>query len=217
VRGPDSKVPAVTTIRLPGIPFTLTASAGSFWDIDRDPGAISTTAAPLTDIFIDPVGDSQDNAKTALNADTLMGEAPEGDFRFWARVTVGFESAFDAGVLLLWFSEQHWAKLCFEFSPDREPMVVSVVNRGVSDDANGFVVDGTSVWLRVSRVRNAYAYHASLDGTTWILIRVFRLDEQGAALRVGFESQSPTGEGCSVRFDSVGFDTVSIGDLRDGT
>ena len=87
-----------------------------------------------------------------LNAATLLGVPPDGDFQFSARVTVGFASTYDAGVLLLWVDDRHWGKLCFEFSPAGEPMVVSVVTRGVSDDANAFVVDGRTVWLRVSRV-----------------------------------------------------------------
>ncbi len=207
----------MTTISFPAVPFPLTASAGSLWDIDGKPGTVSTTAAPHTDIFTDPVDSLQGDAAAILNADNLMGTPPDGDFRLWARVTVGFEATADAGVLLLWFSDRYWAKLCFEFSPDREPMVVSVVNRGVSDDANGFIVDGNSVWLRVSRVGKAYAYHASLDSNSWSLIRVFRLDEEGTALTLGFESQSPHGDGCSVAFEHVGFDTVSLSNLRDGS
>src|SRR4029079_3078327 len=104
----------------------------------------------------------------------------------------------DAGGLLLWIDERHWAKFCFELSPATEPMVVSVVTRDVSDDANAFVVSGRSVWLRMSRVGHVYAFHASTDGRAWSLIRVFTL---GAALddhRVGFEAQSPTGDGCVV-------------------
>ena len=57
-----------------------------------------------------------------------------------------------------------WAKLCFEYSPQREPMVVSVVTRGLSDDCNSFVVDGATVWLRIARVGSAFAFHASTDG-----------------------------------------------------
>jgi len=55
-------------------------------------------------------------------------------------------------------------------------MVVSVVTRGVSDDANAFVVDGRTVWLRVSRVSHAFAYHASLDGKAWRMVRFFSID-----------------------------------------
>ena len=56
-----------------------------------------------------------------MNAVTLLGEPPEGDFQFSARVKAVHQETFDAGVLMLWMDEAHWAKLCFEFSPDRSP------------------------------------------------------------------------------------------------
>ena len=157
------------------------------------------------------------NAESMLNAATLLGDVPEGDFQLSARVTVSFASAFDAGVLLIWLSERYWGKLCFEFSPAGEPMVVSVVCRGVSDDANAFIVPGRSVWLRVSRIDRAYAYHASLDGQTWRMIRVFNLDDETSRDRIGFEGQSPTGDGCSVTFDEIRFVPERLADLRDGS
>ncbi|MEK8108987.1 DUF1349 domain-containing protein [Micromonospora sp. M12] len=120
-----------------------------------------------------------------------------GDFQFSARVTVDFAATFDAGVLLLWLDERHWGKLCFEFSPAGEPMIVSVICRGVADDANAFVVPDRTVWLRVSRVDRVYAYHASVDGETWQLIRVFLLDHDTSRDRIGFAGQSPTGEGAA--------------------
>jgi hypothetical protein len=152
-----------------------------------------------------------------LNAATLLGTPPDGDFQFSARVTVGFASTFDAGVLLLWSGERHWAKLCFEFSPAGDPMVVSVVCRGVSDDANAFVVHGRCVWLRVSRIDGVYAYHASLDGTAWQMIRAFVLRDQTAGDTIGFEGQSPTGDGCAVTFDDIRFAPKRLADLRDGS
>ena len=68
-------------------------------------------AQPHTDIFIDP-GDGAAragaalNAESMLNAATLTGDVPEGDFQFSARVTAGFAATFDAGVLLLWLDER---------------------------------------------------------------------------------------------------------------
>jgi regulation of enolase protein 1 (concanavalin A-like superfamily) len=120
-------------------------------------------------------------------------------------------------VLLLWRDERHWGKLCFEFSPAGQPMVVSVVCRGVSDDANAFVVPGGSVWLRVSRIDRVYAYHASLDSKTWQMIRVFALDGDTSGDRIGFEGQSPTGDGCRVTFDEIRYVPERLADLRDGT
>jgi regulation of enolase protein 1 (concanavalin A-like superfamily) len=199
------------------IPFSLSPSPGSNWSVDGDAGLLLVTAAAHSDIFIDPGDGAQLNAESLLNAATLLGVPPEGDFQLSARVKVDFESTFDAGVLLLWVDERHWAKLCFEFSPDREPMVVSVVTRGVADDANAFVVDGGPVWLRVARIDRAFAYHASTDGKKWRMIRFFVIDEADASTQIGFEAQSPTGEGCAVRFDDVRFLHKRLEDLRDGS
>jgi regulation of enolase protein 1 (concanavalin A-like superfamily) len=202
---------------VPGLPFTLTPSSEEAWAVDEEAGAVTAAAPAHSDIFIAPDTDSRINAATMLNAETLIGFPPDGDFQFSARVTVGFASAFDAGVLLLWVDDRHWAKLCFEYSPDREPMVVSVVTRGVSDDANAFTVDGRTVWLRVSRIGRAFAYHASLDGTAWQMIRFFAVDDGTSPARIGFEAQAPTGDGCAVTFDDIRFTRESLADLRDGS
>ena len=125
---------------------------------------------------------------------------------------------YDAGVLLLWLDERHWAKFCFEFSPAAEPMVVSVVTRDHSDDANAFVVPDQSVWLRVSRIDHVYAFHASTDGRTWRLIRVFTLG-RGARWphdRVRGPVARPVTV-VSVTFDRIRFTSERLGDLRDGS
>ena len=209
---------------VPGVPFPLVPSSAGLWRVDEAAGAVQVSAQPHTDIFIDPGNGSADagagaalNAESMLNAVTLLGGAPEGDFQLSARVTVGFGATFDAGVLMLWLDERHWAKLCFEFSPAGEPMVVSVVCRGVSDDANAFTVPGRSVWLRVSRIDRVYASHASLDGKAWQMIRVFALADETSRDRIGFEAQSPTGDGCSVTFDQIRFLPERLADLRDGS
>jgi regulation of enolase protein 1 (concanavalin A-like superfamily) len=171
--------------------------------------SIEITAAAATDWFIDPGGSAP-----ILNAPALVG-SPTGDFLLRARVAVEFASAFDAGALVL-FGHQHvWAKLCFEFSPQREPMVVSVVTRDVSDDCNSFVVDADHVWLRVSRIGTAFAFHASTDGATWRLVRHFGLPVTDELL-VGFEAQSPVGEGCMASFTDVHYEARTLADIRSG-
>ncbi|MET7951527.1 DUF1349 domain-containing protein [Micromonospora sp. NPDC005324] len=209
-------------LTVPGMPSPLVPSSPELWRVDEATGAVTVSAQPRTDIFIDPSSDGgQDDASNpqpVLNAATLLGDLPpEGDFQFSARVTAAFASTFDAGVLLTWRNERCWGKLCFEFSPEAEPMIVSVICRGVADDANSFVVADRSVWLRVSRIGRVYAYHASVDGTTWQLIRVFSFDGETAHDRIGFAGQSPTGEGCSVTFDEISFRPERLADLRDGS
>jgi uncharacterized protein len=202
---------------VPGLPFALSQSREGAWTIDEETATVTVTAAARSDIFIDPGADSQLNAESMLNAATLLGVPPDGDFQFSARVTVDFASTFDAGVLLLWIDDRHWGKLCFEYSPDGEPMIVSVVARGVADDANAFVVDGRTVWLRVSRSDRVFAYHASLDGRTWRMVRCFTIGDTTTPASIGFEAQSPTGDGCVVTFDDIRFTGKRLRDLRDGT
>ncbi|MEU1411885.1 DUF1349 domain-containing protein [Streptomyces sp. NPDC005731] len=203
--------------KVPGLPFSLSPSSGEAWTIDEATATVTAAASAHSDIFIDPGADSQLNAESMLNAATLLGVPPDCDFQFSARVTVNFESTFDAGVLLLWIDDRHWGKLCFEYSPDRQPMIVSVVARGVADDANAFAVDGRTVWLRISRIDHAFAYHASLDGKAWRMIRFFTLDDTSTPASIGFEAQSPTGDGCMVTFDDIHFTRERLRELRDGS
>lgn len=204
-----------TAWSVPGLPFQLSPSAAAAWSIAE--ATVTARAAPHSDIFIDPGSGTQLNAESMLNAVTLLGVPPAGDFQFSARVTVDFAATYDAGVLLLWLDDRHWGKLCFEFSPDGEPMIVSVVTRGVSDDANAFVVNGRTAWLRVSRVDQAFAYHASVDGKLWRMVRFFSFDSASVTTALGFEAQSPIGEGCRVAFDEVRFLAERLGNMRDGS
>jgi regulation of enolase protein 1 (concanavalin A-like superfamily) len=208
--------PAVI-LDLPALPFPVTPSHPGVWRHDEATDAITAAAPAHTDFYVNPGGVDSDDAETLLNATTLLGLPPAGDFQFSARVTVDFRAQYDAGVLLLWSDERHWGKFCFEFSPASIPMVVSVVTRGVSDDANAFTVDGRTIWLRVSRIDRVYGYHASADGLTWQLIRAFRLRDETTGDRIGFEAQSPTGDGCTVTFDRIAFTTQRLAELRDGS
>lgn len=202
---------------VPGLPFPMTPSHQGVWRRDESRGGVVANALAHTDFYVNPGGVASADAESMLNAATLLGSPPEGDFELSARVTVDFRSKYDAGVLLLWIDQQHWGKFCFEFSPAGEPMVVSVVTRGVSDDANAFVVPERSVWLRISRVDHVYAYHASTDGKVWRLIRVFHLGDSLAEHRIGFEAQSPTGDGCTVTFSDIRFVPQRLLELRDGS
>ena len=207
----------IEALPVPELPFAVAPSQLDVWCRDELAGAVVATAPAHTDLYVNPGGESAGDAESLLNAATLLGTPPQGDFRFSARITVDFAAQYDAGVLLLWVDERHWAKFCFEFSPAAEPMVVSVVTRECSDDANAFVVAERSMWFRVSRIDHVYAFHASTDGRTWRLIRVFTLGVELSEHMIGFEAQSPTGDGCVVTFDHIRFTSEPLADLRDGS
>jgi uncharacterized protein len=201
-------------VELPGLPFTLAAEGSPRCAAELDGDALVLTGGPRSDLFLDPAGDG-----TGPDAGRFLGEPPAGDFTLQARVEVGFRRSFDAAVLLVQAGASAWAKLCFEYSPQARPTVVTVVTRGTSDDANSFEVDGASVRLRVTRSGRAWAFHASTDGARWRLVRYFALGEHEAGLtaRVGFLAQSPNGPGCRAVFDEIAFSDEAPADLRDGS
>jgi uncharacterized protein len=202
---------------VPELPFPVVPSEPGNWSVEEHLAAVVAAAPAHTDLYVNPAGASPGHAESTLNAPTLVGTPPTGDFQLSARVTVDFAAQYDAGVLLIWVDERNWAKFCFEFSPAGEPMVVSVVTRGVSDDANAFVVADRTVLMRVSRIDQVYAFHASTDGETWQLVRVFTLGDRLDGHTIGFEAQSPTGDGCRVTFDQIHFTSARLADLRDGS
>lgn len=206
------------TLDIPGISAPFHPFPESRWEVDTTTGRVTVASIAGTDIFTDPGGDSGQVTSTTLhNAATLLTDAPAGDFQLSAQVQVDFSDRFDAGVLFLRHDQQTWAKLCFEFSPQQQPMIVSVVNDTVSDDANAFTVEADRIYLRISRKGRVFAFHASYDAARWILIRVFSLPGEGKPLEIGFEAQSPHSDGCNVTFAEAALTSTSISDFRDET
>jgi regulation of enolase protein 1 (concanavalin A-like superfamily) len=205
----------VAALNLPGLPFPLEPAGSPSAGCRVRHGVLTLTAGAGTDLFIDPAGTEPGRLP---DAGRFLGLPPAGDFTLAAQVSVDFGSMYDAGVLLLHARERHWAKLCLEYSPQRQPTAVTVVTRGTSDDSNSFEVDGNTLWLRVTRTGGAWAFHASADGAWWRLLRYFALSGDPAELvRIGFLAQSPTGAGCAATFDHITFRSGAPENLRDGS
>ena len=196
-------------MRVAALPFELRWLSPPV-SFEHGDASLRIEAGPRTDWFIDPAGAGE----PVTSGPAVVGRA-RGDFVLSASVSVDFAATFDAGVLMLHADERRWAKLCFELSPERKPMVVSVVTRGDSDDCNSFAVDEPSVWLRIAKIGRAFAFHASTDGRRWELVRHFSLGGSEEP-EIGFEAQSPTGDGCTATFDEIRFDSRRLGDLRSG-
>ena len=205
----------MAALKLPSLPFPLEPVGSPPLGCRVQHGVPTLTAEANTDLFIDPAGAEPANIP---DAGRFVGLPPAGDFTLAAQVSVEFASMYDAGVLLLHARERHWAKLCFEYSPQLRPAAVTVVTRGTSDDCNSFEVDGRSLWLRITRSGAAWAFHASADGSWWRLLRYFALGGEASELvRVGFMAQSPTGVGCTATFDHIDFQPGAPQNLRDGS
>ena len=83
---------------------------------------ISITAGAESDWFIHPAG-----GHVKSNAPIALFAPPDHAFCLQARVTVEFAATYDAGTLFVYVHDALWAKLCFEYSPQQQPMIVSVV------------------------------------------------------------------------------------------
>jgi regulation of enolase protein 1 (concanavalin A-like superfamily) len=206
----DGVTHAAEQVGIPRIPVALRWDGGSSSScLPRDDGFV-IGAGPCTDLFVNPQRTAE-----ALDAPHLLACA-QGDFLLSTRIRVDLAQRHDAGGLLVWLNDRAWAKLGLELSAQREPEIVSVVTRGTSDRASGFVVKGEHVWLRIARVGAAYAFHVSLDGAYWRLIRHFALYASDSP-SFGFFAQSPIGEGCSATFDQIAFAPERLVQLLDGS
>jgi uncharacterized protein len=171
---------------------------------------LSITTGIQTDWFLDPAGKHvKDNAPIALFV------PPDSTFCLQAKVTVKFAAMYDAGTLFVYAHEALWGKLCLEYSHQQQPMIVSVVTRGVSDDCNSVSTGNPSAYLRIYRQSDVLAFHYSLDGHYWHFVRYFSLGNL-EQLQVGFSTQSPVGQGCQAIFSEIRYTPGALSDLRNG-
>lgn len=198
-----------SSLSLPSLPASLHwHGTPQNWNVDAN-GALTITAGPKTDWFVDPEsGTTTDNAPAAIMPvrESCMLQA---------LVTADHTSMYDAGVLAIYQSDQVWAKLCLELSPQGQVMIVSVVTRSISDDCNSYMVAGNTAYLRLAMLDRAYAFHYSIDGKFWNLIRYFTLGEP-ADTHIGFLAQSPTGGGCTAVFREIAYVSGRLRDIRSG-
>ena len=78
---------------VPELPFQLSASHAGVWQ-HRERGGVVATAPAHTDFYLNPGGVDAADAESMLNAATLLGMPPAGDFQFGARVTVDFRRVY---------------------------------------------------------------------------------------------------------------------------
>jgi uncharacterized protein len=195
-----------TTPSIPSLPGTLTwQNTPRAWNIDSK-NVLTIFSNAKTDWFVDPF-----DGTVAKSAPILLF-APGSDYVLSTRVTVQFTTKWDAGALMLWGDDHHWAKLSFEFSADQKPTLVTVVTRGLSDDCNSLSLVGDSVYLRIAKSGNTYVFYFATDGQNWQILRAFSLDTQ-LPVRVGFESQSPAGSGAVAKFAAITYDPHRISNI----
>lgn len=152
--------------------------------------------------------------ESAINAPVYYTEVT-GDFVLRVKVSLPFEADYDACALLVMKDDRYWGKLCFEKTDFDTRAVVSVVTNVRSDDANGCNVDSDAVWLQIARDGHYFAFHYSLDGEKYDMVRLFWL-ETDQPLKVGLLAQSPIGKGGPRYFENLTIENKTVEDLRQG-
>jgi len=200
----------MTTFFLPGLPVPLSWHIEPpEWQIDSI-GALRMFSGPINDYFHDPA-----TGRRTASAPCALLKIDEPSFVLSACVEMIGHETFDAAALFVRLSDDIWAKLCLENSPDGKPTIVSVVTRGVSDDCNSATLADAAVYLRVAKTPNTVAFHYSLDGSYWRLVRYFSLGEMLSA-SIGLIAQSPIGQGARAIFSGFHFWEGELPNLRDG-
>ena len=177
---------------------------------EAENGTLTIVAEKETDFFNNPV----DSSVTATAP--FLFRALKGDFIARALVRPDFSSLWNAVALMVYIDESNWIKFAFENSDATGKSIVSVVTRGVSDDANGVVLsDQDQIWLKLIRKGNIYSMLWSLDGKKFKMTRLSTLPA-AESVKIGIEAQSPVGEPANHKIDYFELIEVTIKDLRKG-
>ena len=184
--------------------------------ITENNGKITILATEKSDFFRNPGAVGEDG----ITPDSL-GNAPfyytevTGDFVMKAKVSHDFKEIYDAASVMVMENDQIWAKTCFEQTDFNTRAVVSVVTNQVSDDANGCNIDGGFVWLQITRVGQAFAFHYSEDGEYFYMMRVFSLPV-GKTVKAGMLAQAPFGSGGERHFEEFSLENKTVKNIRVG-
>lgn len=138
-----------------------------------------------------------------------------GDFVMKVKVSLDFVDIYDASAIMVMKDLTHWGKSCFEFTDFYTHAVVSVVTNGQSDDANGCNIEEDSVWLQICRVNDSFAFHYSIDGENFYMMRFFTFPVE-ETVKVGLVAQSPKGEGGLRTFEHLTIERNTVKNIREG-
>lgn len=172
--------------------------------------SIQVIADKGTDFFNNP----EDLSITATAP--LLYQDVNGDFVLNALVKPDFSSMWNAVSLMVFIDDANWIKFAFENSDATGKSIVTVVTKGVSDDANGAVLSELEqVWLKLIRKENIYSMLWSADGHQYKMARLTSMPV-AETIKVGVEFQSPVGDPASHQLNYFSLTKTTVADLRKG-
>ena len=164
------------------------------WSLTGD--VLRVTSAPTTDFWRNThYGFIRDSGH-------LYYRQMPGDLVAEVKVSGAYASLYDQAGLMVRLNNSHWMKCGIEFVDGVQHASV-VVTHDFSDWSVVPVPSNpASVWLRVTRRKEAIAVHYSLDGQQYTMLRMAYLMPAEAAM-VGPMCASPEGTGFSATFEAL--------------
>ena len=145
--------------------------------IKTDNNRIEIFAPAQSDFFFNngAIGEEGITPESLCNAPFYYTEII-GDFVMRVKVSHDFKDTYDSASIMVMHDMQNWAKACFEMTDFGTHAAVSVIARnGESDDANGCNIEGNDAWLQICRCGKSFAFHYSIDGEKFYMMRFFNL------------------------------------------
>lgn len=188
-------IPSKVSIR--AIPTELTVlNQPKALRVEAD-GGLFLAAPGKTNLFNPPAGTTG-----TQNAPMVLFEVPQDGFVLMAKVSGNLKEIYDVAALVIYQDANTWAKLCYENSVAKEPTIVSVVTRTVSDDCNSQSICSDNAFLAIARKGSVYTLNYSPDGKNWRMIRHFNLATTGK-LMAGFAVHGSRGDGFAATFSQI--------------
>lgn len=192
-------------VKIGAIPYAMhfENTVANYDILGEDHFAFSSPAK--SDLFYSP------DEKYTPNKSPRLIFKPDSNFTLSAKIKIDFKANWDAGDLIIYNDERHWAKFCFERDFQENARVVSVVCNQFADDCNAMLVQGNEIYYRICGALKTkqFALYYSTDGVAWFPIRVFALANIDN-LRIGFSVQSPVGEGSTAQFSEINYKNKEI-------
>lgn len=128
-----------------------------------------------------------------------------GDFSLTAQVEFDPHEKYDQCGLIVRIDSQNWIKVSTEFESENVSRLGSVVtNLGYSDWATQDVTsDNRVMWYRISKRGPDFLLENSLDGQTWIQMRITHLHQPAEQYEIGVYACSPIGKDFRCCFKSL--------------
>lgn len=165
------------------------------------------------DYFSDPNNKLSNNSAPILLS-KLDNTKP---FTLTAKVSPEFTKSglYNAGVLYLYVNDSFYQKFCFEQDERGNHRIVTVRTIGTSDDNNHDIVEGKTVYMKISSDTKTVASYYSIDNKNWQMVRLYK-NNYPSEIWTGISAQCPVDNGTTSYFEAISLEQKSVKDFRLG-